>query len=400
MPGNQTAVLEAQGACKPPEPPAELSAAIYIHDLSPGGVERQTLVLARELRARGVLVTLVVHQYRGELVSLVPDSLPVVVLGGNRTLRDVLDLRRYLRTERPDVLMANVDHCNIAATLAKAVSGTATRLIICQHNPLTPGFHATVNWKHRVVPFAYRRLASWIDHAIAVSNGIADELVNHGGLPQDRVSTIFNAVIGEDFADRADAPIETSAPEAAAALAWFRQRDRPVFLTAGRLVEMKDHRNLLRAFARYLKVRDGRLVILGVGPLQAELQALAESLGIAAHVCFAGFVKNPLPLMRQADAFVLSSRSEGFGNVIVEALGCGTPVVATDCPHGPSDILEHGRYGLMVPPQDDAALAAAMTEILTAGHRFPPALLRERARMFSYRACADGYDRLFRVLVG
>lgn len=387
------AVLATDDADISPEAHTALNVAIYIHDFSPGGVERQTLVLARELRARGLAVTLVVHQHRGELVSLIPDDLPVAVLGGRRTLSDVFDLRRFLQVQRPQILMANVDHNNIAAAMAKAASGTSTRLIICQHNPLTAGYHATVNWKHRLVPIAYRMLASRIDHAVAVSRGIADELVRLGGFRADKVSTIVNAVIGGDFADRANAPMQPPIAQS-----WFEQHDRPIFITAGRLVQMKDHRNLLSAFARYLATRPARLIILGTGPLQPMLEDLVRTLGIAGHVCFAGFVENPLPYMRQADAFVLSSRSEGFGNVIVEAMGCGTPVVATNCPHGPSDILEDGRYGLLVPPRDDEALARGMADLLDQRDRWPEARLRARASMFSYDTCADAYARLFHQL--
>jgi glycosyltransferase involved in cell wall biosynthesis len=243
------------------------------------------------------------------------------------------------------------------------------------------------------VPIAYRMLASRIDHAVAVSSGVADELVRYGGIPPDRVSTIYNAVIGSDFADRANAPMQPPIAQS-----WFEQRDRPIFVTAGRLVEMKDHRTLLSAFARYLATRPARLIILGNGPLQPMLEELVRTLGIVEHVCFAGFVNNPLPYMRHADAFVLSSRSEGFGNVIVEALGCGTPVVSTNCPHGPSDILEDGRYGLLVPPRDDEALARGMADLLDQRDRWPEALLRTRASMFSYATCADAYGRLFRLL--
>ena len=147
-------------------------------------------------------MVLVVHQMRGELMPLLPAGIPVVNLHSARTLQDVCRLRRFLLDERPDVLMANVDHNNIAAALAKALAGTATKLVICQHNPLSAGFHATVNWKHRLVPWFYRLLASHIDHAVAVSDGIAGELVD-AGLPAAKVSTIFNAVIGDDFEDRA-----------------------------------------------------------------------------------------------------------------------------------------------------------------------------------------------------
>jgi glycosyltransferase involved in cell wall biosynthesis len=368
--------------------PGRLSAAIYIHDLSPGGVERQSLVLARELQTRGVDIVIVVHQLRGELIPLLPKGIPVVNLDSARTLQDVLRLRRVLLDAQPDVFIANVDHNNIAAALANALAGTATKLVICQHNPLTAGFHATVNWKHRMVPWFYRGLASHIDHAVAVSDGIAGELVN-SGLPRSKVSTISNAVIGTDFRHRSMMPVHHP---------WLVDHDRAVFVTAGRLVEMKDHRTLLRAFAIHLQQRPSRLMVLGTGPMLAELQALAQTLGIADHVAFEGFVRNPLPYMRAADGFVLSSRSEGFGNVLVEAMGCGTPVVSTDCPYGPADILARGKYGILVPPQDPEALAAALGRLLDKRDHFPAAGLRERAGGFSYHACADNYVRLLHTL--
>jgi glycosyltransferase involved in cell wall biosynthesis len=171
-----------------------------------------------------------------------------------------------------------------------------------------------------------------------------------------------------------------------------------VFVTAGRLVEMKDQRTMLRAFALHVQAHPARLIILGTGPMLDELQALTASLGIADHVDFAGFVRNPLPYMRAADAFVLSSRSEGFGNVLVEAMGCGTPVISTDCPYGPADILARGRYGILVPPQDAEALAPAFGRIVHEADRWPKDVLRARAAAFSYQACADAYWHLFQSL--
>jgi len=325
----------------------------------------------------------------GELIPLLPQGIPVVNLDGGRTLQDVPRLRRYLLAERPSIFLANVDHNNIAAAMAKAVSGSTTKLIICQHNPLSASYHATVNWKHRVVPWFYGALAPYIDHAVGVSEGISGELVRQVGLPPRKVSTIFNAVIGDDFADRASEPVQHP---------WLVNKDRPVFVTAGRLVEMKDQRTMLRAFAIHLQAHKARLMILGSGPMLEDLHALAASLGIAEHVAFVGFVPNPLPYMRVADAFVLSSRSEGFGNVLVEAMGCGTPVISTNCPHGPADILAHGRYGILVPPQDPEALAPAFSQAIAQADRWPQDVLRQRAADFSYTACADAYWRLFRSL--
>jgi glycosyltransferase involved in cell wall biosynthesis len=348
-------------------------------------------VLATELRTRGVDVVLVVHQMRGELMALLPPDVPVVNLRSARTLQDIFRLRRFLLDWRPDVFMANVDHNNIAAALANSLARTTTKLVIVQHNPLTAGFHATVNWKHRVVPASYRALASGIDHAVAVSDGIARELVRCARLPAAKVSTILNAVIGNDFATRASAPLQHP---------WLLEKDRPVFVTAGRLVEMKDQRTLLQAFALYLREQQARLILLGSGPMLDELRNLANNLGIADHVAFTGFVRNPLPFMRAADAFVLSSRSEGFGNVLVEAMGCGTPILSTDCQHGPADILSGGKYGVLVRPRDPSALAAGFARVLQERRRWPKDQLRARASAFTYGACADSYARLFRSLIG
>jgi len=213
-----------------------------MHDLSPGGVERQCLLLAKALKARGVAVTLVLHRLRGELQPLLPEGVPVVDLQSSRTLRDIGRLRRYLLDQRPDILMANVDYNNVAASLATILAGTATRLVICQHNPLTPTYYAVVNWKYRLIPTLYRLLGFRVDRAVAVSDGIAGELVQRAGLPPRKVTTISNAVIGEDFAARAGMQVLH---------AWFRSGAPPVFVSVGRLVGMKDHSFLLQAFALF-----------------------------------------------------------------------------------------------------------------------------------------------------
>lgn len=366
----------------------QLSVAIYVQDLSPGDVERQCLVLARELDARDVAVTLIVHRLAGALMPLLPDGVPVVALNGKRTLSDVLALRRYLRDARPDVLVANVDHINVAASIAKALAGTRTKLVICQHNPLV-GYHTTVRWKHRVLPWCYRAFSPFIAQAVAVSTGVARELSQLAGLPAGKISTIFNAVIGGDFEQRAAQPVDHP---------WLTDKDRPVYVTAGRLVESNDHRTLLRAFATHLRTRPGRLMILGGGPRLDELRGLAGELGIAEHVEFAGAVANPLPFIKAADAFVLSSLSQEFGNVLVEAMGCGTRVISTDCPHGPADILDGGRYGILVPPRNPEALAPAFGRIIDDAGRWPPDLLRARAATFSYDSCVDSYASLFKRL--
>ena len=155
---------------------------------------------------------------------------------------------------------------------------------------------------------------------------------------------------------------------------------------------------MIQALAIHRKTSNSRLIILGTGPLQAELTTLVKQLGLTDAVDFAGFHTNALPFIRQADAFLLSSRCEGFGNVIVEALGCGTPVISTRCEYGPAEILDNGRFGLLVDVEDAAGMAAQMDHVRGLRDRFPAEILRQRAGEFSYAACASRYMAMFKAL--
>jgi glycosyltransferase involved in cell wall biosynthesis len=385
--------VEARVAAAPPVPTVDprrpLTVAIYMHDLAGGGVERQTLSLAEQLGELGVSVTLVLHQVRGQLLPQLPPGLKVFDLRSRRTLQDIPRLSAYLYRTRPDILLANLDHNNIAALVANGLAGGRTKTVICQHNPISSDFTEFERWTYRFVPLAYRLLAPFMSQAVAVSDGVADELRTLARLPRRKVRTINNPVVGRNFAERAAAPVDHP---------WFDTPGQPVFVTAGRLVVQKDHATLLRALAIHRQHTPGRLLLLGSGPLSESLQGLARELGIAEAVDFLGFRDNPLPYFRRADAFVLSSRSEGFGNVLVEAMACGTPVISTDCCHGPHEILDNGLYGALVPIQDPAALAEAMNDLPALQARCPVARLQTRAEAFTHAVCSMRYLNLFRAL--
>src|SRR6185437_3018147 len=172
-------VRSTVSASRPP-----LSVAIYMHDLTGGGVERQSLGLAREFLNRGICVTLVLHRHSGELSNIVPKGLPIIDLNSSRTIADVPPLVRYLRAARPDVLLANVDHNNIAALMARALAGGRTRVVICQHNPVAHDRLSNQNWTYRLVPYAYFLLSPFISRAVAVSGGVGAELMSIAGLPR------------------------------------------------------------------------------------------------------------------------------------------------------------------------------------------------------------------------
>jgi glycosyltransferase involved in cell wall biosynthesis len=371
-------------------PHPALSVTIYMRDLAGGGVERQTVALAKQLQANGLKVTLLLHKAVGELLETIPDDIVVVDLQSRRTLQDIPLIARYLRRERPDVLLANLDHNNVAAAMANLLAGRPSKVVICQHNPVAAPYFWTLSWSYRIIPLAYRLLSPCIDRAVGVSEGVADEMHTIAHIPKPKIALIHNPVIGDDFAPRAAEAV--SHP-------WLDRHDTPVFVNAARLVAMKDHATLLRALAIHRRTGSGRLLLLGIGPERDALDALVAELGLQDAVDFLGFHENPLPWLRRSDAFVLSSSAEGFGNVLVEAMGCGTPVISTDCEHGPAEILGNGRYGVLVPIRDPDALAKAMDGIGEMRRRWPEELLKQRAAEFTTAACAASYVRLFETLV-
>jgi exopolysaccharide biosynthesis WecB/TagA/CpsF family protein len=359
--------------------------AFYMHDLSGGGVERMRLALIAALRARGVRTTLVVGAKTGPLVSLLPADLTVVELGCAGTVAAVKPLARFLRSARPDVLVASLDHNNITALLAGRRAASGARIVICQHNALSA--ERARGWRYRAVPFLYRLLQRDADGVVAVSQGVAADLASTARIPAERITVIHNPVITPDFADR----MQGAPPHP-----WLADRDCPVFVFAGRLTPQKDPETLLRAMARLVADTPARLIVLGEGELRDALALLACRLGISDDVCFCGFQANPLPWLRHATACVSSSRYEGLGNVIIEALACGTPVIACDCPYGPSEILLGGAFGRLVPVGDPDALAEAMAAQLRADPH--PETLRMRAAGFTAAACAQAHLSLFEAM--
>ncbi|MDD2860895.1 MAG: glycosyltransferase [Acidiphilium sp.] len=366
-----------------------LSLAIYMHDFSSGGVEHAVLSLIGAFRAGGIDVTLLVHSEAGELRGRLPPDLPVINFATGRTIADLPPLIRYLRRNRPDILLANLDHNNLIATLASLIARTGTRLVIVQHNALSAEASAMPSLKYRLLPLAYRILAPRAAGIVAVSAGVADDLAHCAGLDRAAISVINNPVVDDSFVFRTAAPAEHPWISEAATI--------PLFVTAGRLVAQKDPETLIRAFAIARARHPMRLIMLGEGPMRPRLEALIAEYGLADAVQMPGYVANPLPWFAAATGFVLASRYEGFGNVLVEAMACGTPVISTNCPHGPAEILDNGTYGTLVPPGDIEALAEALDPDLR--QHWPAAALRARADHYTLAASACCYRSLFARLM-
>ncbi len=359
-----------------------LRIAFYMHDLSGGGVERMRLSLISELRARGAHVILIVGQSTGALASTLPPDLTVVRLGSARTYLSILPLARVIRRLRPDFLISSLDHNNLAAMVSTRLACVRTRVVICQHNTLSA--EADLGWKYRLVPWLYWLLRHWAHAIVAVSNGVADDFAKTTSIPRNRIIRIYNPILSSDFASRTECSKDLSQ--------IFKSGVKNLVF-AGRLTEQKNPALLLDAFALLAGALEAQLIILGEGPLLASLEQQASRLGMTDRVHFCGFQTNPLPWIKQADCLVLTSRYEGFGNVLIEALACGTPVVATDCPHGPREALADGAFGELVPCNNPRLLADAITR--TVQQTPDRARLRGRAAAFTASVCADEHLALF-----
>ena len=235
-----------------------------------------------------------------------------------------------------------------------------------------------------------RSLYPTAEAVVAVSRGVAEDVAARSGLPAERVSVVYNPAVTPEIGALSAAPVPHP---------WLAGDGPPVVLAVGRLGAAKDFPMLIRAFALLHGRQPARLVILGkdkdprkTDKRVAEYRALADGLGVADDVDFPGFTANPFAWMARASVLAVSSRHEGFCNVIAEALACGCPVVSTDCPSGPAEILDGGRFGRLVPVGDAAAMADALAATLAE----PPApdLLRARAQVFSLARAVDRYQGL------
>lgn len=355
-----------------------------------GGVQNKRIVLANALSEQGFEVTCVLPQAVGPFLERRHPAVELVELGTRNPIKVIWRLASYLRRARPAVVISSQQHTNVAALLARLLARSAVPIAITQHNALSgllsQSARRSVRW---LLPTLIRLLFRRAQRIIAVSAGVADDLAEVAGLDRKRIEVIYNPVITPDVAEWMAAP--SGHP-------WLDLKDRPVVLTAGNLIPIKDIPCLIRAFARVRENRPSRLIVLGEGQERPALERLARELGVAQDIDFHGFVDNPLAFMKRANVFALSSQVEGLSNVLVEALACGCPVVATDCPFGPDEILEGGRYGRLVPIGDVQALAAGILSALDEpGDR---ERLRRRAMDFSAERSAQAYARLIGSLGG
>ena len=354
--------------------------AIILPSLLPlGGVERVVLTQTSEFLRRGIQVDLVLIDERRSLNGFVPEGARVFNLRVSKLRNSVGPLMRYLKAERPAGVHVLMWPLTSLAVIAQKLSGVSSRLIVSDHSLLSIQY-ASWGILHRLVMRASLATTYRASSArVGVSNAVAEDLAKLSGLERERFTVIYNSALIST-----DQGYTTGAAE----VAWRGWRGKRI-LSVGRLKASKNFALLIGSFRRLLSRMDARLMILGTGELAEDLASHIAALGLTGKVILPGHVADPVPFYLSADLFVLSSNYEGFGNVIVEALACGLPVVSTDCPGGPREILDYGRYGHLVPVGDEVALEAAIAASLSSAK--DSTKLKSRAAEFSPEISAQQY---------
>ena len=385
-----------------------LRIGLVFHGPGGGGAERVILTLAEEFIARGIAVDLVMSHREGSLRKNIPSKANLIDISPTSRLKfrvntlrgpfDVLQvlfrkrnqrhairhapaISRYLRRWQPSAVIAAEIPYNLATLLAREWSGTRIPVILREGCDL--GHYIASRKLHdreaytRLIPRLYPRA----DALVANSNGVSASICRFADIEPDKLNVIYNPIVSDALKSKAREPVEHP-----------RITGKHAVIAVGRLHPQKDYPMLLRAFARLRAERPVKLMILGTGEkaeYREQLESICKDHGLTSDVSFLGFVENPIAYMSRASLLALSSTYEGLPTVLIEAMACGCPVVSTDCPSGPAEILDNGTYGPLVPVGDDLAFAKAMRDVLDN----PPApqILKSRAAMFSVEQSVNHY---------
>lgn len=328
--------------------------ALLSATLGGGGAERVMVTLANAFLHYGCQVDMVLVKKTGPYVDQLDPDVRVVDLSAGQTRYALWPLVRYLRSVRPNAMLSTQRHVNTMAAVARLVAQVPTRLVVREANTIsaiTKDGNSSPVPKGGLLAFLHRKSYAMADALVAPSEGVARDLINTMGFKKHDITVIPNPLPLQQLLQQSDEPVDHP---------WFLPGSTPVILGVGRLAVQKDFQTLIRAFAKVVQHRQARLVILGEGNERTALEDLVDQLGLREHVMMPGFVDNPYTYMRCAAVFVLSSRWEGLPNVLLQAIAVGVPVVSTDCPSGPREVLDRGRWGKLVPVGDVDAMASAI----------------------------------------
>ena len=359
--------------------------SIVVHNLNGGGAEKMMVRLANALAELGEEVSLVLLTEGGINKNYVSSNVKLIELKSSRTAAAVPNLRKYLKVNQPDKILAALTHVNVIAILACLSLGIQKRLFVSERNAFSLDKYASnetlIKIAYFVAPWLYRFIPNPV---IAVSKGVAQDLVDTTIVNQISVTNAPNPVLDDDFLAK-----QYSAPTHP----WLLDKSIPTLVATGRLAPQKGFDNLLTALKQVNEQIDCRLIIFGEGELRSEFEEQVKQLALSEKVSLPGYVTEPLNEMAAADLFVLSSRFEGSPNVLVEAMSTGVKVLATDCPHGPYEILKAGAIGFITEVDSAEALATSIIKALSVKDYDKSAQLQQ-AKTYTSRSSALAYREI------
>ncbi len=354
-----------------------------------GGAEKVCIELANSFTSLYKNVDMITMDIGGQLSLSLNPRVNKVDLISNNYREFIYKLIRYYRDKNPDVVITSVYATGMAAILSKLASRNSVKVVVGAHNLLSAKIKHPDNIKDKyVLKYVFPFLLRFADYVVCVSNGVKEDLVSLTKINEDKVVTIYNPIINDSIINR-------KMDEVTNKLFTDINQNCKIVISVGRLVPQKGYDILLDAFSIVNDIIDAsRLVIIGEGPERDGLEKKSKKLGIDSAVLFLGFDSDPIKYIKRSDLFVMSSRWEGFGNVLVEAMACGCQVVSTDCKSGPSEILDRGKFGLLAKPNDPDDLSRKIIQSLEGGENISKELLISRSMDFSVSAAVDKYSAL------
>ena len=357
----------------------------FIYRLSYGGAARTMMNIVNHLdrdKFEPILVTL---DFTFDYEQYVKDDVIFIKLNTKRLRSSIVPLAKLIRKEQPDVLFSTIPNYNTIAILAKLLSRTKTKVVVREAAYLGGGFKENLKLR------SYGLLYKLADKVVALSQGVKDNVITRYRVNPNKIKVIYNPV---DVEYIEKAMVQPLSPDHQSLFTTNKQ----TIVSVGRLVKEKDQATLLRAFQSVLEQVPSKLIILGEGELETSLKALAKQLKIEDSVHFVGFQQNPYAFFYQADLFALTSKTEGFGHVLVEAMATETPIVSTRCVPGGEEVLQNGKYGKICDVGDDEAIATNIIKVLQYNHEDRMNMIslgKERVSTFSAKQIVSQYEQLF-----
>jgi glycosyltransferase involved in cell wall biosynthesis len=329
--------------------------AVVLRAFEGGGAQRDMILLCNALAAKGVGLTVLALCADGPLRALLDPAIAVVQVPGRKMRYAIPGLRRLVRAAAPDLVVSSEASLNLCTLIAvRSLPRRRRPKLVLREvgSPSIAQYHDPYA-QNRIAYRILRRLYRHADRIITLTDGARRDLVRNFAVPDEMISVMLtNAVVPPATMNRL--------------ARWDGEagREDDLIVCVGRLSPEKDQHSLIRAMKLLPAARPWRLAIVGDGAERAALETLARHHGLDDRIVFTGHLADPFAVMMRARLAVCASVYEGLCNAIIEALACGTPVVSTNCPYGPAEILQGGRYGTLTPVGDAAAMAAAIDAAL------------------------------------